>query len=179
MRLKAPELAPELGLTDLDGFPVSVGTGKPLLLSFFRDAACPFCNLRIYELTKRHPELAKQGLRVIAVFASEHEAVKRFVLQRPRPFLVVADPKERLYQEYGIEKSLFGKLKAISTRIKSLIQGLKLVGLAGLNTNNNLPADFLIDGTGRIVTAYYGKDAGDRLPFEAIEQFLRQQKAKR
>jgi hypothetical protein len=35
-----------------------------------------------------------------------------------------------------------------------------------------MPADFLIDEEGRIVEAYYGSDAGDRIPMERIELFL-------
>ncbi|MGA8258930.1 MAG: hypothetical protein WB783_01835 [Arenicellales bacterium] len=49
---------------------------------------------------------------------------------------------------------------------------LRIVGVAGLNTNNLMPADFLIDEKGRIVDAYYGDDAGDRIPFDRIETFL-------
>lgn len=46
-------------------------------------------------------------------------------------------------------------------------------GLGGLNTGNILPADFLIDEFGRIQEVYYGKDAGDHIPFERIEQFAK------
>jgi hypothetical protein len=35
-----------------------------------------------------------------------------------------------------------------------------------------MPADFLIDEHGYIVEAYYGGDAGDRIPFERVELFL-------
>jgi hypothetical protein len=44
--------------------------------------------------------------------------------------------------------------------------------MAGLNTTNLMPADFLIDEHGRIAEAYYGSDAGDRIPFERVELFL-------
>ncbi|HTM70298.1 MAG TPA: hypothetical protein VL118_05415, partial [Luteimonas sp.] len=57
-------------------------------------------------------------------------------------------------------------------RVPTLLRGLRIVGLAGLNTNNLLPADFLIDEDGRIVEAYYGSDAGDRIPLERVELFL-------
>jgi thioredoxin-dependent peroxiredoxin len=47
-------------------------------------------------------------------------------------------------------------------------------GLAGVNTTNIMPADFLIDEFGHIAEAYYGEDAGDHIPFERIEAFLAQ-----
>ena len=56
--------------------------------------------------------------------------------------------------------------------VPTLIKGLRIVGLAGLNTGNLMPADFLIDEHGSLVEAYYGGDAGDRIPIERIELFL-------
>ena len=54
----------------------------------------------------------------------------------------------------------------------TLLRGLRIVGWAGLDTNNLMPADFLIDEDGRIVEAWYGRDAGDRIPLERVELFL-------
>ena len=146
--------------------------GRLTLLSFFRDAACPFCNFRIYELTGRHAELSARGLDIIAVFSASQAEVLRFAGQRPRPFPLAADPTSSAHQIYGIERSLWRKLKAIVTRVPTLLKGLRLVGLAGLNTSNLMPADFLIDQDGRIVEAYYGSDAGDRIPLELVERLL-------
>jgi peroxiredoxin len=163
-----------LELSDIHGKPIAIGaaTGRRTLLSFFRDAACPFCNFRIYELTSHHASLAALGLDVVAVFASTPEQVKRFVARQPRPFRIAADPGSRAYAAYGIEHSLWGKLKGIATRVPTLLKGLRIVGLAGLRTGNLMPADFLIDERGRIVETWYGKDAGDRIPIERIELFL-------
>lgn len=92
--------------------------------------------------------------------------------RKPRPFQIVADPNLQTYEVYGIERSFWRKMKATVTRIPSLLRGLRIVGLAGLNTNNLLPADFLLNESGNIVEAWYGRDAGDRMPFEQIELFL-------
>lgn len=173
MRLIAPTQAPSIDVIDIYGNAVSLGqSGRRTLLCFFRDAACPFCNFRIYLLTNRYPVLKKLGLDVVAIFASTTEDVNRFVSRQTRPFPVVADPESRLYTTYGIERSLWKKLKAICTRVPTLVKGLGIVGLAGLATNNVVPADFLIDEKGTIVEAYYGKDAGDHIPFERVELFL-------
>lgn len=172
MRLSAPSPAPTLEFRDIYGEPVRIGRGRRTLLCFFRDAACPFCNYRIYELTQQHKGLLALGLDVVAVFASTDDEVKRFVARHPRPFTVVADPTASAHLRYGIERSFMRKLKAIVTRVPTLIKGLSIVGWAGLNTNNLMPADFLIDEDGRIVETYYGSDAGDRIPFERVELFL-------
>ncbi|HET7592230.1 MAG TPA: peroxiredoxin-like family protein [Rhodanobacteraceae bacterium] len=174
MRLKSSAVAPTLALKDVHGQPVALGgaSGRRTLVCFFRDAACPFCNFRIYELTRHHASLAALGLEVIAVFASTPEEVRRFVARKPRPFVVVADPTSRAHDAYGIEHSFWRKWKGVFSRIPTLLKGLRIVGAAGLATSNLMPADFLIDEHGRIAEAYYGRDAGDRIPFERIELFL-------
>ncbi|HET6655074.1 MAG TPA: redoxin domain-containing protein [Gammaproteobacteria bacterium] len=173
MRLIAPTAAPRLNLHDIYGQPVTIGGGqRRTLLCFFRDAACPFCNFRIYQLTDKHQSLSALGLDIVAVFTSSPEQVKRFVARKRRPFQVVADPSSQAHEIYGIERSLLRKLKAIVTRVPTLLKGLRFVGLHGLNTTNLMPADFLIDEQGNIVEAYYGADAGDHIAFERVELFL-------
>ncbi|MEO7073305.1 MAG: redoxin domain-containing protein [Rhodanobacter sp.] len=173
MRLLAPGQAPALNLLDIHGRPIVLGaSGRRTLLSFFRDAACPFCNFRIYELTSHHAALSALGLDIIAVFSASQDEVLRFAGHRPRPFVLAADPTSAAHEAYGIERSFWRKLKAIVTRMPTLLKGLRLVGLSGLKTGNLLPADFLIDEHGRIVETWYGSDAGDRIPIERIELFL-------
>ncbi|HET7656381.1 MAG TPA: redoxin domain-containing protein [Luteimonas sp.] len=173
MRLPAPSPAPALDLVDIHGQPIRIGgSGRRTLLSFFRDAACPFCNFRIYELTHHHEALSALGLDVVAVFCSTREEVLHFVARHPRPFRIAADPAGATHARYGIERSLWRKLKAIVTRVPTLLKGLRMVGWAGLNTNNLMPADFLIDEQGRIIETWYGSDAGDRIPLERVELFL-------
>jgi peroxiredoxin len=173
MRLIAPVKAPLLNLVDIYGQRVVVGgPGRRTLLCFFRDAACPFCNFRIYELTEHHAALSALGLDIVAVFTSTPDDVRRFVARQRRPLRVVADPTSRAHAIYRIERSFWRKLKGIFTRVPTLIKGLRIVGLAGLNTTNIMPADFLIDERGDIVEAYYGADAGDHIAFERVELFL-------
>ena len=173
MKLFAPAAAPALDLVDIYGQAIPLGgTGRRTLLSFFRDAACPFCNFRIYELTHHHASLSALGLDIVAVFGSGQAEVLHFVARHPRPFRIAADPVGASHQRYGIERSFWRKLKAVVTRVPTLLRGLRIVGLAGLKTNNLMPADFLIDEEGRIVEAYYGGDAGDRIPLERVELFL-------
>jgi peroxiredoxin len=173
MKLLAPSVAPTLDLVDIYGQPIAIGGhGRRTLLSFFRDAACPFCNFRIYELTHHHDSLSALGLDVVAVFGSSQAEVLHFVARHPRPFRVAADPVGASHARFGIERSAWRKLKAIVTRVPTLLRGLRIVGFAGLRTNTLMPADFLIDEDGRIVETWYGKDAGDRIPLERVELFM-------
>jgi peroxiredoxin Q/BCP len=173
MRLTAPVTAPLLNLADINGQRGTVGApGRRTRLCFFRDAACPFCNFRIYELTEHYAALSALGLDIVAVVTSTPDDVRRFVARQRRPFRIVADPTSRAHAIYRIERSFWRKLKGIVTRVPTLIKGLRIVGLAGLNTTNIMPADFLIEERGNIIEAYYGSDAGDHIAFERVELFL-------
>lgn len=172
MRLVRPQSAPALPLRDLDGHPVEVASGRRLLLSIFREASCPFCNFRVFELTHNYRDLRELGLDVVVVFASEEDEVRRFIAGQPRPFRIVADPYNAAHERYGIESSSAGKLKALFTRFPAMLRGMRELGFkSGRRNTALLPADFLIDGEGRIEETYYGSDIGDHIPMERVELF--------
>lgn len=138
----------------------------------FRDAACPFCNLRVYELSNEYAALQAHGLEVVVFFRSGSEEVQRFIARRPRPFRLVADPQMAVYGPYGIERSMLGTLRAMMRRLPRLMQGLRL-GQSRLPAGDPslMPADFLIDERGRVRRAYYGRDLGDHLPLVEVQTF--------
>ncbi|MDE1886237.1 MAG: redoxin family protein [Xanthomonadaceae bacterium] len=172
MRLTAPSPAPTVALLDIEGRPIDIGKGRRMLLSLFREATCPFCNFRVYELTHNHRAFSSLGLDVVAVFHSSREDVLKFIARQPRPFRMVADPQARLHEAFGVEKSFWGKLRAMMLRMSAMIRGLRMTGMRGMRTDNLMPADFLIDENGKVVETYYGRDAGDHIPIERVELFM-------
>jgi peroxiredoxin Q/BCP len=174
----SPQEAPLVQLKDVDGNIITFGHGSRTLLTFYHDPACPFCNLHLYQLTDKFKKLDNLGLQIVVAFSADPSEIKRFVLARPRPFPVAADPNREVYEVYRIEKSFMKKLLAVITRPIVWIKGMSKVGfvrsvktLGGVSTANNMPADFLIDESGKIVEAYYGKDAGDHISFERVDYF--------
>ena len=182
MRLNSPEIAPNFVLKDSSGKDIEIELGKRTMLAFFRDTNCPFCNFRIFQLTQRYKQYSDAGLEVIAFFASSEEEVQHFVKVRPRPFTIVADPDNVAYKAYGIERSKARSAYGVLKRFKMWILGFKILGFEGAmknlqNPSDIMPADFLVDEQGYIVETYYGKDAGDHIPLERIEQFINEGKA--
>ncbi len=171
MKINAPSHSPRLRLVDINGQAVQIGNGRKLLLSLFREATCPFCNFRVYDLTNNHPDLNKLGLDIVVVFKSDLDEVRRFIAQRPRPFRMVADPEGDAHRAFQVESSMLGKLRAMMKRMPALMFGMKMTGMRGMATGNLMPADFLIDEKGIVVETYYGHDAGDHIPMERVEQF--------
>jgi len=178
MRLSPGTLAPPIRLPAIDGseFDSSQMRGKPYLLSFFRFATCPFCNLRMHELVSRYEELG-QHVGVVAIFESPLDHLQQYAGRHHAPFPVLADPDKRYYRLYGIEQSLVGMLKGMLFKMPQMIKGMAKgylpFPIKGRLTT--MPADFLIDREGIIQFAHYGKDEGDHLPFEQVKAFARRE----
>lgn len=171
MKIQAPAKTPQFPLVDINGEPVRIGNGRKLLLSLFREATCPLCNFRVYDLTNNYPGLSNMGLDIVAVFKSDEADVRQFIAHRPRPFRIVADPEGNAHEAFAVSSSIWGKLKAMLLHMPALISGMGMVGIRGMATGNLMPADFLIDEHGTVVETYYGEDAGDHIPMERIELF--------
>lgn len=82
--------------------------GKRYLLTFFRFATCPFCNMRLAQLVNLKMELALQLLEhteIVTVFSAtlghlQHHASKH-VTQLP----ILADEHNKYYEKFGVKKS--------------------------------------------------------------------------
>ena len=175
MRLSTGQLAKEFRVNDIFGKPVSLSqyAGKHVLLSFYKWASCPMCNLRVYRVSQQYAQLQQQGLEILAVFYSSADTLRAHMAQRSTPFPIIADPEMQLYRAYGVEKSLWGMMKG-GMRMGDIVSIMKLGLLKTVPEGDMriLPADFLIAPDQRIKIAYYGADIGDHLPIATIEQSL-------
>lgn len=147
--------------------------GKKVLLSFYRGASCPFCNLRVHEVINQMDHFQKKGLVVIGVFMSDKHEIMEFVGKQNPPFPIIADPEEKYYKMYGLEKSFAGKIKAMlrfGAMMKIFAKGF--FNMKAMKDENTLPGDFLINENGKIEIAYYGKDFGDHLDFKIINNWI-------
>lgn len=175
MRLQPPRAIVNFETQDIYGesFQLSDFKGKKVMLCFFRDAACPFCNFRVYELTHRYKEWQQQNVEIIAVFSSTDEEVRNYVARHPRPFRLVADPKLEIYNQYGVEHSGFALIKALLFKLPRIFMGVKTGGYPSKNPNVKLvPADFLINEKGHIEDCWYGRDTSDHMPLTQVQAFI-------
>lgn len=164
-----------LRLPAMDGtmFELDSLQGRRFMLSFMRFAACPFCNLRMHELVKRFGELDGRA-DIVAVFDSSPENLRRYAGRHAAPFPVLADEENIYYRQFGVERSVVGVVRGMVTRLPALLDAMVVKGYLPTAIKGHLttmPADFLVDETGVIRTAYYGKDEGDHLPFDRLRAF--------
>jgi len=174
MRLKAGDKLTNINLPAIDGtiFDSDSIKGKPIMLSFFRFASCPFCNLRVNELVHRFEEFG-DDFTIIAIFDSPLDNLTRHTEGHKAPFPILADESNKYYKEYSIEHSFIGMLKGMFFRMPTMIKGMfkGYIPLIIKGSLTTMPADFLIDRDGVIQTAYYGKDEGDHLPLDLAKAF--------
>jgi thioredoxin-dependent peroxiredoxin len=177
MRIQSGDKAKDFTVRDLNGNPLALQDfkGKKLMLSFFRYASCPFCNLRIHDLIVRHASLEKQGLSLVAVFQSPEESIRQYAGKQNPPFPIIPDPARELYRAYGVEPSWPGFLKGmfragpfLSALTKGFLPG-KVEGETAM-----IPADFLIGPDLVVRSAYYGKDISDHIPLADVEAWLKE-----
>ena len=174
MRLTPGIIVPQFTVSDILGEKYSPEKymGQKWMLSFFRYASCPACNLRIQNLLQEYDELKEKGLSIIAVFESPIDSIMKYVGKNELPFPIIPDPERNLYKLYGVESSWLGYIMGAPTVMKAILKGFfpgKMEGDKAI-----VPADFLINPDGTIHTAYYGKNIGDHLLISNISSFIKE-----
>lgn len=175
MRKTTGEHIEDIRLPAIDGSPFTLDqlAGKRFLLSFFRFAACPFCNLRVHELSTRFKEFG-EGFTVVAIFDSSPANLRRHAARHHAPFPILADEHNTCYRQFGVERSIAGTLKGAAIHMPSVLKSVFIKGFWPTSFGGNvttMPANFLVDENRIIQVAHYGSDEADHLPFEQVQRF--------
>lgn len=179
MKLEKNITAPHFSLKDIFGRIIDLNEykEKKVLLAFFRHAGCPFCNLRVHELTKAHEELKQKGLEMIFFFESGERILLRSIFHKEvSPIPLISDPEKVWYKAYGLENSGFkstlgivgGYLK-MSARAKE--RGLPVHNMADGESVRTMPAEFLLDKGLLVKDFHYSQRLTDRLALLRIHAF--------
>jgi len=176
MALSALQHSLDFNRNDVYGESISLNNfkGKKILLSFFRDATCPFCHTRLFELNFHKDKWKDQNLEVIAVFTSTDDKILKYVAKNPRPFRMIGDPELSIYQQYGVNKSIKGVIKGMFFRLGKMFKGYLRGGSLATMLQPHptiIPADFLINEQGIIEQVWYGEDPSDHIAMEKINAF--------
>ncbi len=110
--------------------------------------------------------------REIAVFHSEADTLRP--LQGDLPFDVIADPTRGLYRQFGVESSMRSVLdpRAWGAMIGGMFAAGPLAAMKGEGGHMGLPAEFLIEPSGKIVACKYGVHANDQWSVDEILSFV-------
>jgi peroxiredoxin len=170
-KLKINDSAIEFSVPDYLGNTINLKDykGQKILLSFFRGASCPFCNMRVRELIKKHHDFEMKGIKVITFFTSSTQEIIEGADKQQPPFPIIPDSNLEIYQKYGVEQDKSGMLKTMMKPLKMMKMMFSgFFTTKALKDKPIVPADFLIDEHQIIYKAYYGKDFGDHIPMNEI-----------
>ena len=97
MKIKEGDKFQDLKLPNIKGGECDINAlrGKKSLITFYRFAQCPFCNLRINEFVKRYDEFDNK-LNIIAIFDSPLDHLIKSAERHNAPFDILADENFKL-----------------------------------------------------------------------------------
>jgi len=174
MKLKPGHTIDELTLPSIDGsqFDIKTLNKKRALVTFYRFASCPFCNLRINEIVKRYDELGSE-FEIVAIFDSPLDNLKKQTERHGAPFWILADENYHYFNKFSVEKSLLKFMKGTIIRFHRLVLASfkGYIPLTFKGSISTIPVDILIEKDGKVREVYYGRDTSDHLPFERIKSF--------
>jgi peroxiredoxin len=178
-RIAAGTVVAPRELTGVDDAPIALPDGEHLVhLQFRRFAGCPVCNLHLRSVVVRHAEITAAGIREVVVFHSPSDELREHVAGLP--FAVVADPDKRLYREFGVESAPRALLDprawvpiagAVARAAWTIARGRERAPAARPHGGRTgLPADLLIEETGRVSAVHYGEHVYDQW---SVDELLR------
>jgi peroxiredoxin len=179
MKLTNGQKALDFTGTDIHGNTIKLSDykGKKIMLGFFRNVNCPFCNRRVHQLMGMKTMLQNKNVQLVLMFESSTERLTKSVFHEGiTPWPIIGDPEKKVYEMYGVEASA---LKAMRTMISSnMFKAMKDVKDIGLPKEKDteatatlIPADFLINEDFTIVNAHYGKHLDDHISIDELKKF--------
>ena len=112
IHLKEGDRAPAFTGKDQNGnkFSLTDFKGKKLVLYFYPEDDTPACTEQACNLRDNYGLLRNEGFTVIGVSPDDEKKHKKFESKFELPFILVADPKHRILDKYGVwgEKQMFG-----------------------------------------------------------------------
>lgn len=154
--------------------------GKKLLIAFFRHVGCPFCNIRAHTLQLAYPHLKEMGMEMIFFFESTKELLlANHFYENMSPVPIISDPDRKWYEIYGVESSRSKSIKShiVFLLLKVLVAKFKRLPvhwMAGDESFNTIPAEFLVDENGVLRKANYWNNLNDRISMDVIMSFISQ-----
>jgi len=177
LKLKEGTTAPDFSTTDMFGNPVKLSDykGKKIILGFYRNVSCPFCNRRIHAIMGNNLKLKKSGVQLILMFESSNKKLSESVFhQGVNPWPLIGDPELKIYKQYGVESSMLKMMNTfLHSSLSKAINESKSLNLPEDKeaTNSLIPADFFIDENFKLVKVHYGKHLDDHISIEELKKF--------
>ncbi len=155
--LGAGDRAPGFTLPSATGSRVALDellAGGPVVLTFYRGAWCPYCNLALRALQQHHEAIRARGAALVAVSPQVPDESLSLAEKHELSFEVLSDIGSVVAKQYGIAFDLSGELAALYGQIGFDLQRVN----GGHARTLPLPATFVIEADGVIRWAFMDTD---------------------
>jgi peroxiredoxin len=155
--MKAGDKAPAFRLKDAEANVVSsselLETG-PLIVSFYRGAWCPYCNIELQALQRVLPEYKELGASIVAISPQTRPNSRRSVRENGLIYPILCDTRGEVGAAFGLKFKLPGYLVELYKKAK--------IDLPSLNDDPEwtlpMPARYMIGQSGIILHAEVNAD---------------------
>jgi peroxiredoxin len=171
MGAKVGAMAPDIELKNDRGEQVRLSDywkRRPLLLVFLRHLGCPLCFDHVAQLRTRYGDLEAAGLGAAAVTMGDAAQAAKFRESQNLPCDVLADPKLRSYQAYGLEKGALWQYAGPQMWWRGLTSVLRYGAARPVGDVKQMPGAFVIDQDGKILYAHRAVHSGDHESYDEI-----------
>ncbi|MFD8767215.1 peroxiredoxin-like family protein [Streptomyces mirabilis] len=126
----------------------------PVVLTFYRGAWCPYCNIALRALQQHHDAITARGARLVAISPQIPDESLSLAEKHELTFDVLSDVGSDTAKQYGLAFDLPDDLAAVYERL-----GIDLDRANGGHTRTlPLPATYIIDRQGTIRWAFVNTD---------------------
>ncbi|MFF9198168.1 peroxiredoxin-like family protein [Streptomyces sp. NPDC014779] len=155
--LAVGEQAPAFALPSATGATVSLDVllaAGPVVLTFYRGAWCPFCNLALRALQQHHDGITARGARLVAVSPQVPDASLSLTEKHALAFDVLSDLGSDTAKAYGLAFDLSDELAAVYERLGFDLQHVN----GGHPRTLPLPATYVLDPEGTVRWSFVRTD---------------------
>lgn len=173
--LKEGESAPDFTLPDALGRPVSLSDllkQGPVVVTFYRGAWCPYCDLELRAYQQALPQLQELGASMVAISPQMPDQSLSLAEKNALAFAVLSDVGNQVAREYGLVFRVDEAVRAAYQQI-----GADLPAYNGDSSwELPIPGTFLIDQSGTVSLAFVDPNFTHRLDPAIILEQLKQRK---
>jgi peroxiredoxin len=171
--LKTGDRCPDFSLNNGRGESITsreLLSNGPLIISFYRGAWCPYCNLEIKALAQSLAEIRAQGAELVAISPQTPEKAEQQSTELKLDFEVLSDSDNALARRFGLVFTLPAALRPVYQAWQ--------IDIPAHNGDQRfelpVPATYVVDREGLIRYHFVDSDYSRRLePASIIEQLKR------
>ena len=141
----------------------------PLIISFYRGAWCPYCNLELRALQEQLPKIQKLGAQLVAISPNLPDTSLSFKEKNELTFEVLSDIGNSLAKDFGLVYNLGCELRDLYSQF-----GFDIPAQNGDDSYSlPIPATYIVRQDGVIDYAYVKADYTERMEPSLILEKLK------